>query len=179
MARALFSRVLTVLGVMTLCLGATSSSCSLNGNDDGDGGDDPSFVTTLTLRGSGNTDATSFNREETITLVLTVRNRLSTAATIEFTDGRQDDYVVVRENSDRVLWQLSNGQTPPTGASQINFAAGETKTFTRTWNQLDNNGDLVRAGSYEARGALVYSNFDSSPLRSNQQGSTLVKFTIN
>jgi len=179
-ARALFSRVLTVLGVMTLCLGATSSSCSLNGDDDdGGSGDEPSFVTTLTLRDSDGNDTTSFNREETITLILTVRNRLNTAASIEFPTARQDDFVVVRENSDTVVWQWSDGQTFGTGTTQIDFAAGEAKTFTRTWDQLNNDGNLVRADTYEARGALVYSNFDSSPLRTNQQASTLVRFTIN
>lgn len=177
MARVLLSRVLTVLGVLTICMGATSSSCSL---DDRRSGDDLSFVTDLTLQDRNGKSTTSFNREEPITLIMTVRNRLKTSATIEFDTGRQDDFVVLRENSDSIIWQWSKGQPPfGTSPSTLDIAAGETKTFTRTWDQLDNDRKLVRAGTYEARGALVYSNFDSSPLRSNQQASTLVRFTIN
>lgn len=180
MARILLSRLLTVLGVMVLCLGATSSSCSIDDLDgDGDDGDDPSFVAELTLQDKDGKTTTSFTRDQPITMILTVRNRLNTAATIEFTDGRQEDFVVVRENSDTVVWQWSKDQTFGTTATELNFTAGETKTFTRSWDQNDNDDDLVRAGAYEARGALVYSNFDSSPLKSNQQASTLVRFTIN
>jgi hypothetical protein len=157
-------------------MGATSSSCSLNNSSSGD---DPSFVTDLTLQDRDGNNTTVFVRDEPITMILTVRNRLNTPATIQFTDGRQEDFVVVRENSSSIVWQWSQGQTFSTTASELSFAAGETQTFTRIWDQQDNNGNSVRAGTYEARGALVYTNFDSAPLKSNQQGSTLVRFTIN
>ena len=39
-------------------------------------------------------------------------------------------------------------------------------------------GDHLPPGDYEARGVLVYSDFDINPLKSNQLASTLVRFTI-
>lgn len=178
MPRVFWSRLLTMLGVLTICMGATSSSCSLN-RSGSSGGDDPSFVADLKLQDVNGNTTTSFNRDQQITMILTVRNRLNTSATIEFTTTRTDDFVVVRENSDSVLWQWSKGRNFATTPTSIDFAAGESKTFTRSWDQRDNDSNLVRAGTYEARGALVYSNFDSSPLKSNQQASTLVRFTVN
>jgi hypothetical protein len=101
-------------------------------------------------------------------------------ATVDFTTDRTVDFVIVRENSDTVVWQWSKDQPPfNTTATVLTFAPGEIKTFTRTWDQRDNDGTLVRAGGYEARGALVYDGFDDSPLRTNQMASTLERFTIN
>ena len=111
--------------------------------------------------------------------MLTVRNRLSTRATVEFTTARISDFVVVRENSSSVVWKWSTGQPPFTpSATTLEFNAGETKTFERAWNQVGDNGVPVPAGTYEARGVLFYDGFDADPLKTNQLGSTLVRFTI-
>lgn len=177
--RHFLPRLASILGLAAVCLGATSSSCSIGGSDDRNG-EEPSFVTQLTLRNLDGEITDSFERGEPITMVLTVRNRLRTSASVDFTTTRTSDFVVVRENTDNVVWQWSAGQLPfPTRPTTLDFAAGETKTFTVTWTQVDNNDAQVRAGTYEARGVLVYTGFDSNPLRSNQMGSTLERFTID
>lgn len=179
MIKRMVSRLLTVLGLLTLCLGATSSSCSLN-DGNGSSGSRPSFVADLSLRNSRNEIVETFSRGEPITMVLTIRNRLDTPASVEFSSARTSDFVVVREGSNNVVWQWSKNQTAfAQVATTLLFAAGETQTFTTVWNQRDNDGTLLRTGSYEARGALVYDNFDSKPLETNQMASTLKRFTTN
>lgn len=176
-------RLLTILGILAICTGSsTNRSCSLSDRNDGDGGDEPDFVTRLEIQDSSGQITDTFERGELIQMVLTVRNRRDTAVSVDFPTTRTFDFVVVRENSNDVVWQLSEsaGAAPPsTIPTTLDFAPNQTQTFTATWSQVDNDGNDVRTGAYEARGVLVYDGFDSNPLRSNQLGSTLESFTIN
>ena len=179
-------RAATLLGILVICAGSTTSnrSCSLTGsgsNNSGDGGDDPTFVATLQLQDTQGNVTSSFQRQQLIQMILTVRNRRDTAETIDFTTTRTADFVVVRANTDSVVWQLSKETAAPSQtATTLTFAAGESKTFTTTWDQTDSdNGDQVRTGTYEARGVLVFDGFDTRPLRASQLGSPLESFTIN
>ena len=140
--------------------------------------DDASFVAQLQIQDANGDITDTFDRGETIIFVLTVRNRLDTSASAEFTTTRTSDFVVLRENTDDVVWQWSDGRSFSDVATTIEFAPGETRTFTETWDQILSNGTQLRSGTYEARGVLVFSGFDSDPLRSNQMGSTLERFTI-
>jgi hypothetical protein len=177
-------RFATLLAILVICAGTSTSnrSCSLRGsNNGGDGGDDPTFVATLQLQDTTGNVTDSFQRQELIQMILTVRNRRDTSESIDFTDSRTSDFVVVRANTDNVVWQLSKETAAPSPtATTLDFAPGETKTFTTTWDQTDSdNGDQVRTGTYEARGVLVFDGFDSRPLRASQLGSPLERFTIN
>ena len=177
-------RLATLVGILVICAGSTTSnrSCSLGKSDDsGDGGDDPTFVTTLQLQDTEGNVTSSFERGELIQMILTIRNRRDSTETVEFTDSRQSDFLVVRENSSGIVWQLSEESAAPSPApTTLEFAAGETKTITTTWNQTDSDSDdRVRVGTYEARGVIVFDGFDNCPLRSSQLGSPLERFTIN
>ena len=177
-------RLATLVGILVICMGTTTSnrSCSLGGsNNGGDGGDDPTFVATLQLQDTTGNVTDSFQRQELIQMILTVRNRRDSAESIDFSDSRTSDFVVVRANTDSVVWQLSKETAAPSPTTTtLDFAAGETKTFTTTWDQTDSdNGDRVSTGTYEARGVLVFEGFDSRPLRASQLGSPLERFTIN
>jgi hypothetical protein len=177
-------RFATLVAILVICAGTTTSnrSCSLGGsNNGGDGGDDPTFVATLQLQNSTGDATDSFERGETIQMVLTVRNRRDTTETIDFTDSRTRDFVVVRTNTDNVVWQLSKETAAPSPTpTTLTFGPNESQTFTTTWDQTESDsGDQVRTGTYEARGVLVFDGFDSRPLRASQLGSPLERFTIN
>lgn len=178
-------RLATLVGILAICAGTTTSnrSCSLggSGNNSGDGGDDPTFVATLQLQDTTGNVTDSFQRQQLIQMILTVRNRRDTTETIDFTDSRTSDFVVVRANTDNVVWQLSKETAAPSPTpTTLSFGPGETKTFTTTWDQTDSDsGDRVSTGTYEARGVLVFDGFDTRPLRASQQGSPLESFTIN
>lgn len=176
-------RLTTLVGILVICAGTASSrSCGFGSSDDsGDGGDDPTFVATLQLQDAEGNVTDNFQRGELIQMILTVRNRRDTTETVEFTDSRQSDFLVVRENSSGIVWQLSEESAAPSpGPTTLDFAPGETRTFTTTWNQTDSDSDdQVRTGTYEARGVVVFDGFDDSPLRASQLGSPLERFTIN
>ena len=169
-------RLATLLAILVICAGTTTSnrSCSLgSSNNSGDGGDDPTFVATLQLQDTTGNITDTFERQELIQMILTVRNRRDTTESIDFSDSRTSDFVVVRANTDNVVWQLSKETAAPSPtATTLDFAPGETKTFTTTWDQTDSDsGDQVRTGTYEARGVLVFDGFDERPLRASQLGS--------
>jgi hypothetical protein len=179
-------RLLTLFGILVICAGTTTSSRSCSGfgssnNSSGDGGNDPTFVATLQLQNNLGEVTDSFERAELIQMILTVRNRRDTTETMDFTDSRTSDFVVVRANTDNVVWQLSQETAAPsTTPTTITFGPNETKTFTTTWDQTDSSGgDQVSTGSYEARGVLVFDGFDDHPLRASQRGSPLEEFSIN
>jgi hypothetical protein len=172
-------RLLTVAGLVAICMGATASTCSFNNIvKSSGGGSQPSFVVNMQLQDVNGSGSDTFQVGDPITMVMTIRNRLDTSATIEFPTARQSDFVVVQANTSNVVWKWSDNRTFPQTATKLDFAAGETKTVTVTWNQIGSDNVQVIAGTYEARGVLVYSNFDASPLEANQQGSTLERFTI-
>jgi hypothetical protein len=176
-------RLLTLVGILVVCAGTSSSrSCSLGSSDnDGDGGDDPTFVATLQLQNTTGEVTDTFQRQELIQMILTVRNRRDTSETMDFTDSRTSDFVVVRENTDNIVWQLSKESAAPAPTpTTLQFGPNETKTFTTTWDQIESDGgDQAPVGAYEARGVLVFDGFDTNPLRASQRGSQLERFTIN
>jgi Intracellular proteinase inhibitor len=169
-------RLLTVVGLTAICLGATSKSCRIiqDNVDNRDG----QFVTALTVQDAGGQITDVFERGEQIQLVMTVRNELDTSAIVQFPSTRQSDFVVVRAGTAEVVWQWSETQTFSQTLTELRFEPGETKTFTQIWNQVGRNGLQVRTGTYEARGVLVFRGFDSDPLQENQLGSELERFTI-
>ena len=184
MTRPTLPRLFTVVGLLVVCLGASSgeNSCSirnfLSGKDSNN--DNPAFVTDLTLVNSAGQTTDTFNRDEPIQMQLTVRNRLDTSAEAQFPTNRTSDFVVVPEDSTEVLWKWSTANLPNPSATPttLTFQPGETKTFTVTWNQVGDNGLPVTPGNYEARGALVYDGFDVDPLQTNSMGSSPKRFTI-
>jgi hypothetical protein len=177
-------RLLTLLGILALCAASSSRSCSFGSSDDddsGDGGNDPTFVTTLQLQDVNGDVTDTFERGELIQMIITIRNRRDEAESIEFDTTRTSDFIVVRENTNDVVWQLSEetAASAPT-LTTLDFAPNESKTFTTTWDQTaSDDGDQVRTGAYEARGVVIFDGFDDNPLRASQLGSQLERFTIN
>lgn len=94
--------------------------------------------------------------------MLTVRNRRDTPVTVQFSSARTSDFLIVRENSSSVVWKWSTGRDFAPVETEIDFRAGETRTFSVSWDQIDANGAQVPAGTYEARGVLVYEDFDAN-----------------
>ena len=183
MTRPALPRIVTVLGLLAVCLGATTTenSCSIRDFLNGDGSNnDQSFVTQLALINVDDQETDTFDFGERITMQLTVRNTSDNTVDADFLTARTSDFVVVDPNSNAVLWKWSTSQpafaaTPTT----LTFQPGETKTFTETWTQTSDNGAAVNPGTYEARGVLVYDDFDLSPLESNNLGSSPTQFTIS
>lgn len=171
-------RLLTVIGLLAVCLGASSKSCRII-QDNIDNRTDLELAVALTIQDAGGQITDTFERNDQIQLVMTVRNELDVTATVEFPTSRTSDFVIVRDGTAEVLWKWSENQPPfAQTPGELTFAPGETKTFTAIWNQRSNADVLVRTGTYQARGVLVFSGFDTDPLQDNQQGSALQRFRI-
>lgn len=75
MTRIALPHLITVLGLLAICLGAGSSrSCSFSSGDTDK--DDPDFVTDLKLQNTDGQITDTFAPGTAIDMVLTVRNRL-------------------------------------------------------------------------------------------------------
>lgn len=172
-------RLITVLGVLAICLGSSSKSCRLI-QDNIENREDLSFAVALTVQDAGGQITDVFQRDELIQFVMTVRNELGTRATVQFPTTRTADFVVVRDQTADVVWQWSDDQAAPQPTpTELVFESGETKTFIGEWRQTNSAGAPVRSGAYQVRGALVFSGFDADPLQDNDQASPLVRFTIS
>lgn len=163
-------KLAAVAVVWTFTAGATSCSSDSMGG--------PTFVTDLVIRNAAGAVDNQFARGEPVTFELSVRNRTRQEAVLQFSTGHQFDFVVLDDGTRNVRWKWSHGKAFLTVATEIEFAAGETKLFQVTWDQRDNDTQQVPAGEYEARGVMMFSQFATDPLFSSQLGSPLRAFTV-
>lgn len=171
--RALRNIAKAAILVVVCAFTAGGTSC----NTDGDIG--PTFVTDLVLKNPAGQLRQEFANGEAITLELTVRNRTSTDVVVQFDSGHQFDFVVVDAGTSRVRWKWSSDKAFTQATTELLFAPGQTRTFTTTWNQVGDDRQPVGTGNYEARGALLFSEFRVNPLAQHQLGSPLRAFRIN
>ena len=163
-------KLVALILVCTFTLGADSCSSTPGAN--------PTFVADLVLKNAAGAVRQEFAPGEPITMELTVRNRASTEAILQFATGHQFDFVVVDAGTSRVRWRWSHGKAFTQAITELEFGPQETKTFVVTWNQNDDAKLPVSVGNYEARGVLIFAEFDVNPLAPNQLGSPVRAFTI-
>ncbi|MFL6550569.1 MAG: BsuPI-related putative proteinase inhibitor [Povalibacter sp.] len=176
--------MLPLLVAFTLMMGSGWVSCSYNSpNTAANLPNTPghaalSFATELDLKDDTGQSRRVFAAGELIHMILTVRNRLPETVQVDMATSRTYDFIVVRENTDTIIWQWSNLHPEVRTPTTIAFGPGETQTFEVVWNQLNNAGLPVALGGFEARGAIVYQGFDINPMQPNQLASPPVKFVI-
>ncbi|MGB9429184.1 MAG: BsuPI-related putative proteinase inhibitor [Gammaproteobacteria bacterium] len=154
-------------GLLTgLLLGSTQCQTT---NNNGTGPDGPLFVTTLAIEDANGNIASSFSAAQEIQFVLSVRNRSTTAQTVTFNTGQQVNFAVFDTGTATEVWTWSLAQTFTQTTTSLTIPAGQTQTYTVTWDQVDDSGQAVPAGNYEAIGGLTCVNSSSS---SNSTSST-------
>lgn len=153
-------RYLALSAVTLLTLG--NSNCSSNSNSSA-----PQFVTTITVEDTSNLPTSGFSPGATVNFVLSIRNRSNAAQKLFFNGSEQCNFAVVDAGTVNVEWTDDKSGTPSapcigTGTSaafgELDFTAGEVKTFTVSWNQQDNAGNQVPNGSYEVIGGFTVYN---------------------
>jgi hypothetical protein len=164
------AKLAALAAVWTVTAGANSCSTGAIAN--------PRFVTDLVLKNAAGEVRNTFARGEPITLELQVRNRSDEETVLQFSSGRQFDFIVVDAGSSRVRWQWSSDKSFIQILTELTFEPGETKNFSAVWNQVGADGQAVGAGNYEARGLLLFPEFENDPLADHQLGSSLEPFTI-
>lgn len=177
------------------CQSAHSSSGS-NADPATSGSSTPALVTSLQVQDANGNAGSSFAMGEAIQFQLSVHNRSSSAQTVALAVcGADDNYVVLNAAGSTPQWDaLSHGvQCNLRPIPPLVLQAGDTRNFTILWNQTDDQGKPMPAGSYEAMGGITC-NSDTAPdgggcmatldlsgaqLTPSAYRSTLVAFTIH
>lgn len=140
------------LGLLAAAL-LGNTQCQSNAS--GIGPDGPNFVTTLAVGDASGNAASSFSPSQQIQFVLSVRNRSTVAQTVSFNTAQQTNFVVLDSGSATEIWTWSLGQSFDQSQTSLSWQPGETKTFTVTWNQVNDSNQLLPSGNYEALAGLT------------------------
>lgn len=146
----------------------------------GSQGDSPDFVTTISIQDVNGQDSENFAAGQQIQFVVSIRNRSNSAQTLDFADAQIYDFYVVNSGTSDVVWHWSAGQAFAQNVNSIDFSAGQSRSYTVMWTQLDDDGQAAAPGDYEVQGRIVTQSdtavsddFQPSDYRSN-----LTPFTI-
>jgi len=158
----MLSRFIHIVGVALLAVLLLGANQCQTSTTNAIGSDGPVFVTTLTVEDANNNPASTFSLSAPIQFVLSVRNRSSTSQTLSFNTAQQYNFEVVDSGIATEVWTWSLGQSFSQSNSSLTINAGQTQTFSVTWNQLNDASQLVSTGSYEAIGGVTCTNNSSS-----------------
>jgi len=161
-------RTFCLLFAAALLLG--NSNCSQNSSSSA-----PQFVTTLEVENSSGLVSGGFAQGDTVNLVLTVRNRSSSAQTLYFNSSEFANFAVVEAGTADVVWSCDGDATGLTTATctttgslttssssggfvQIALAPFQSQSITYTWTGLNNSGSELAKGDYEVLGGFTVYN---------------------
>jgi hypothetical protein len=113
----------------------------------------PDFETRLTLKDAAGKEASAFRSRETITLVVTIRNRGDAARSLTLPTSQTHDCIVQAGKGGEV-WRWSSGRMFAQVITELTFAPGESRSFTATWDQTDPKGAPLPPGEYRAVGLV-------------------------
>ncbi len=99
-------------------------------------------------------DKTTINRGQLVTFTITARNTTDTPQKLIFASGQRFDVVASGTNG-KEAWRWSQGKAFTMMFGNVNWRPGETKTWTATWEQNDNNNNTLPRGQYQVRAELA------------------------
>lgn len=105
----------------------------------------------VSLQDGGGREARGFRRVEPVTLVLTVRNRADQPRSLTLPTSQTHDFAVSAGAGDEV-WRWSAGRMFAQMLTEVTLAAGESRTFSETWDQVCSDGRPAAAGPYRLVG---------------------------
>ncbi len=105
-----------------------------------------------------------YRRGVPIPMALRVQNTGDRPILLQMPTGQQYDFLVERDGTE--VWRWSQGQVFTQALSNLTFDPDEVRTFTIAWDQRDNAGNLVPAGTYTISGILP--NMANVSLRSSR-----------
>ncbi|MEW6378654.1 MAG: beta-propeller domain-containing protein [bacterium] len=102
------------------------------------------------------TDQAEYEAGETVEITFTVTNADTVPVTLNFTSGRQFDVTITSAGKSKV-WQMSSGSAYTMALGTLQLARGESKEFHARWNQKNDQGQSVAAGTYTVEAFLTSS----------------------
>ena len=113
----------------------------------------PEFETVLTLQGTDGRESDEFERNEAITMTITIRNMTNAEKTLSLPTTQTYD-CVVSDPDGREIWRWSDGRMFAQILTEMRFAPGEEKRFAEAWDQVRSDGTNAAPGRYEAVGTI-------------------------
>jgi hypothetical protein len=157
------------------------ASCSFNSGPDPRPDPPPHvepFGSSLTLRDVNGVETRSFVVGEPIRFDFEIVNLTDQKQVVSFPDGQDHDFVVVNDGTSQIRWKWSQNLAFTQANTELTFESNASKTFTLYWPGTLADGTPLPAGTYQARGALVFDGFRANPLASHSMGSELESFTV-
>lgn len=113
-----------------------------------------SFSSTFAVKNDSGMMTNSFPRGQAVTLELKITNNADTTKTLTTSDACPQVLMLVRSHDTQCLVYSDPPEGTACGAAvtNINYQAGETKTFTSRWPQTDTRGRPVSRGDFGATG---------------------------
>ncbi len=88
-----------------------------------------------------------------VRLVLELKNLTDKPLTLNFSTGKQYDFEV-HDSNNQLIWAWSRGKVFIQAATKIILGPKEQIKFTPDWDQRDNEGRQVVAGTYQVTGLI-------------------------
>ncbi len=105
----------------------------------------------VSLHDGDGREVRGFRRVEPVTLVLTVRNRGDRSRSLTLPTSQTHEFVVSGGAGDEV-WRWSAGRMFAQRLTEVTLAAGESRTFSETWDQVCGDGRPAAIGPYRLVG---------------------------
>ena len=113
----------------------------------------PAFETSLALHNARGKEVGVFERGETITMVLTIRNRTDTPQALTLPSAQTYD-CTVSTAAGKEIWRWSKGRMFAQVLTKMTFSPGESKSFKVTWDRSRSDGSTAPPGQYKAIGSI-------------------------
>jgi hypothetical protein len=136
------------------------------------------FGSSLTLRDSSGAETRSFVFGEPIRLDFEIVNLTNERQTVPFSDGQDHDFVVVTNGTTQIRWKWSQNMAFTQAESNLVFEPNASKTYSLYWPGTLADGTQLPAGTYQARGALLFPGFRANPLAEHEMASQLETFNV-
>jgi hypothetical protein len=88
-----------------------------------------------------------------VRLTMSISNPARPTITLQFSSGQHYDFEVRRGRE--TVWRWSAGRMFTQALTTLTVGPGERRVYSETWNQRDNNGQPVPAGTYTAIATLT------------------------
>jgi hypothetical protein len=136
------------------------------------------FGSSLTLHDVNGVETSSFVMGEPIRLDFKIVNLTTERQRVQFADSQDHDFLIVNTVTGEIVWKWSQGMAFTQAPAELTFESNASWTFSLYWPATLADGTQLPAGTYQARGALVFDGFRADPLRPNAMGSELERFTV-
>jgi hypothetical protein len=82
---------------------------------------------------------------DNVDLALTVENTSDESRTLSFRNGQRAEFVAERPESDETVWRYGDTRVFTMALARVEFAPGETETYTATWDDAPSGEYRMRA----------------------------------